>query len=80
MTIVTISYQIGSLGGEVAEHAARLLNLELIDRQQVHTLAESCDDEYKDACSAYALEEFGGFLERLSFDRPAYKSLFEALN
>ena len=80
MTILTISYQIGSFGGEVAEHAARLLNLELIDRHQVHTLAESCDDEYKDACSAYALEEFGGFLERLSFDRPAYKSLFEALN
>ncbi|MBW2429142.1 MAG: cytidylate kinase family protein [Deltaproteobacteria bacterium] len=80
MTVVTLSYQIGSLGGEVAQHTARLLNLELIDRHQVHTLAESCDDEYKDACSTYALEEFGGFLERLSFDRPAYKSLFEALN
>jgi cytidylate kinase len=80
MAVVTISYQIGSLGGEVAQHAAQLLNLELIDSHQVHTLAESCDDEYKDACSAYALEEFGGILERLSFDRPAYKSLFEALN
>ncbi len=80
MTVLTISYQIGSLGGEVARHTARLLDLELVDSHQVHRLAESCDDEYKDACSAYALEEFGGFLERLSFDRPAYKSLFEALN
>ena len=80
MAVVTISYQIGNLGGEVAQRAAQLLNLELIDSHQVHTLAESCDDEYKDACSAYALEEFGGILERLSFDRPAYKSLFEALN
>ncbi len=80
MAVVTISYQIGSLGGEVAQHVAQLLNLELIDSHQVHMLAKSCDDEYKDACSAYALEEFGGLLERLSFDRPAYKSLFEALN
>ena len=80
MAVVTISYQIGSLGGKVAQRAAQLLNLELIDHQQVHKLAESCDDEYKDACSTYALEEFGGFLERLSFDRPAYKSLFEGLN
>ena len=80
MAVVTISYQIGSLGDGVAQRAAQLLNLELIDSHQVHTLAESCDAEYKDACSAYALEEFGGILERLSFDRPAYKSLFEALN
>jgi cytidylate kinase len=80
MAVVTISRQTGSTGDEIAALLAKKLNHELIDDQKIHFLAESCDDEYKDACSAYEMEKFQGFFERLSFNRPAYKSLFESLN
>ena len=80
MAIVTISRQTGSKGEEIAALLAKKLNHELIDDEKIHSLAESCDDEYKDACSAYEMEKFRGFFERLSFNRPAYKSLFESLN
>ena len=80
MAVVTISRQIGSKGNEIAALLAKKLNHELIDDEKIHALAENCDDEYKDACSAYEMEKFQGFFERLSFNRPAYKSLFESLN
>ena len=80
MSVITISRQTGSRGDEIAALLAKKLNHELIDDEKIHTLAESCDDEYKDACSAYEMEKFQGFFERLSFNRPAYKSLFESLN
>jgi cytidylate kinase len=80
MAVVTISRQTGSKGDEIAALLAEKLNHELIDDEKIHSLAESCDDEYKDACSAYEMEKFQGFFERLSFNRPAYKSLFESLN
>jgi cytidylate kinase len=80
MAVVTISRQTGSKGDEIAVLLAKKLNHELIDDEKIHSLAESCDDEYKDACSAYEMEKFQGFFERLSFNRPAYKSLFESLN
>ena len=80
MAVVTISRQTGSRGDEIAAMLAKKLNHELIDDEKIHALAESCDDEYKDACSAYEMEKFQGFFERLSFNRPAYKSLFESLN
>ncbi len=80
MAVVTISRQTGSKGDEIAALLAKKLNHELIDDEKIHSLAESCDDEYKDACSAYEMEKFQGFFERLSFNRPAYKSLFESLN
>ena len=40
---------------------AKRLNHELIGDEKIHSLAESCDDEYKDACSAYEMEKFQGF-------------------
>jgi cytidylate kinase len=80
MAVVTISRQTGSRGDEIAALLAKKMNHELIDDEKIHSLAESCDDEYKDACSAYEMEKFQGFFERLSFNRPAYKSLFESLN
>ena len=80
MAVVTISRQTGSKGDEIAALLAQKLNHELIDDEKIHSLAESCDDEYKDACSTYEMEKFQGFFERLSFHRPAYKSLFESLN
>ena len=80
MAVVTISRQTGSKGNEIAALLAERLNHELIGDEKIHSLAESCDDEYKDACSAYEMEKFQGFFERLSFNRPAYKSLFESLN
>jgi cytidylate kinase len=80
MAVVTISRQTGSRGDEIAALLAKKLNYELIDDEKIHFLAQSCDDEYKDACSVYEMEKFQGFFERLSFNRPAYKSLFESLN
>jgi cytidylate kinase len=80
MAVVTISRQTGSKGDQIAALLAKKLNHELIDDEKIHSLAESCDDEYKDACSAYEMEKFQGFFERLSFNRPAHKSLFESLN
>jgi cytidylate kinase len=80
MAVVTIARQTGSKGEEIAAILVKKLNHELIDDEKIHFLAESCDDDYKDACSAYEMEKFQGFFERLSFNRPAYKSLFESLN
>lgn len=80
MAVVTIARQTGSKGDKIAALLANKLNHELIDDEKIHSLAESCDDDYKDACSAYEMEKFQGFFERLSFNRPAYKSLFESLN
>lgn len=80
MAVITISRQTGSKGDDIAALLAKKLDHELIDDAKIHSLAESCDDEYQDACSAYEMEKFQGFFERLSFNRPAYKSLFESLN
>ncbi|MBW1778581.1 MAG: cytidylate kinase family protein [Deltaproteobacteria bacterium] len=80
MAVVTISRQTGSLGEEIAALLSKRLNHELVDDQKIHKLAESCDDEYKSACSAYEVEAFKGWFERVTFNRPAYRSLFEALN
>lgn len=80
MAVITISRQTGSLGEEIAAQLSQNLKHELIDDRKIHELAESCDDEYKTACSAYEMETFKGFFERITFNRPAYRSLFEALN
>jgi cytidylate kinase len=80
MAVVTISRQTGSSGDEIAAQLAKNTGCELINDEKIHRLAESCDDDYKDACSAYEKETFGGILDRLAFDRPAYRSLFGALN
>lgn len=80
MAAITISRQTGSEGDEIALLVAERLGFELINDEKIHRLAEKCDEDYRDACSAYELESFKGFFERLFYDRPAYKSLFEALN
>ena len=80
MAVITISRQTGSLGEEIAFSLSKMLDYEVVDDRKIHELAESCDDEYKTACVAFEMETFRGFFERLSFNRPAYKSLFESLN
>jgi cytidylate kinase len=55
------------------------MELELVGRDQVHELAQSCDPEYSRACDLYETEHGPGFFERIFFDRPSYTSLFEAL-
>lgn len=79
MNIVTISRLVGSYGDEIAAIVAERLGLEFIGRTALHEQALSCDPEYSDACSLYEAEHGPGFFERLFFDRPAHKSLFEAL-
>lgn len=79
MNIVTISRLVGSYGDIIAATVARKLGLELLGRDQVHDLAESCDPEFRDACTAYENEHGPGFFERIFFDSPSYTSLFEAL-
>jgi cytidylate kinase len=79
MRIVTISRQVGAYGDVIAAILARKLGLELIGRDQIHILAQSCDPEYNDVCQIYESEHGPGFFERLFLDRPSYTSLFEAL-
>lgn len=79
MNIVTISRLVGSYGDIIAATVARKLGLELLGRDQVHDLAESCDPEFRDACTAYENEHGPGFFERIFFDSPSYTSLFQAL-
>ena len=81
MAIITISRQIGSKGDEIASLVASKLNYELITREIIHQKAESCDLDFKTACSAYEAEEKPkGFFERLFFGEPAYTALFESMN
>lgn len=79
MNIVTVSRLVGSYGDIIAATTARKLGLELLGRDQVHDLAESCDPEFRDACTAYENEHGPGFFERIFFDSPSYTSLFQAL-
>ncbi|MCA1959264.1 MAG: cytidylate kinase family protein [Desulfomonile sp.] len=79
MQIVTISTQVGSYGEVIAALVARTLGLELISREKVHELAQTCDADYRDACSLYETEHGPGFLRRIFFDKPSHTSLFESL-
>lgn len=79
MNIITVSRLVGSYGDEIAAKVAERMGLEFIGRTGLHELALSCDPEYSDACTLYEEEHGPGFFERLFFDRPAHKSLFEAL-
>jgi cytidylate kinase len=80
MPIVTISRQPGSLAVDIVKIVAERYNLEVIDQEIIHNLATDCDPRYKDACTLYEKEVFTSFFERLMLDRPAYRSLFEALH
>jgi cytidylate kinase len=80
MPIITISRQPGSYGPQVAQALADRLGLEVIRRSRLHQLAQACDPEYENACRLYERETFSGFFERMMIDRPAYRSLFEALH
>ncbi|MCX5872353.1 MAG: cytidylate kinase family protein [Deltaproteobacteria bacterium] len=79
MRIVTISRLVGSYADVIAATVARRMGLELVGRDQVHNMAQSCDSEYSRACSLYETEHGPGFFERIFFDRPSYTSLFESL-
>jgi len=79
MRIVTISRFVGSYADVIAATVARRMGLELIGRDQVHQMAQTCDPEYSRACSLYETEHGPGFFERIFFDRPSYTSLFESL-
>ena len=81
MGIVTVSRQVGSFGDEIAALAAKKLGYEHIDREHIHKLAQSCDDQFRQACQAYEAEtKPHGFFERLTFSNPAHAALFASLN
>lgn len=80
MFAVSISRQSGSKGDEIARLLAAKLQFEFVDEEEIHRLAESCDNDYKNICSTYEQESFRSIVERFSFDKPAYRSLFEGLN
>jgi cytidylate kinase len=79
MNIVTLSRQVGSYGDLIAAMVAEKLRLELIDRDQIHKMAQNCDPEYGELCVTYESEHGPGFFERMFFDRPSCTSMFEAL-
>ena len=80
MTVVTISRQVGSFGDEIAEAVAEKLNFRLVGQEEIHALASSCDQGFKDACALFEREVPKGFMERFFFHNPAYISLFESLH
>lgn len=79
MNIITVSRLVGSYGDDIAEKIAEKMGIEFVGRTGLHELAMSCDLEYREACTLYETEHGPGFFERLFFDRPSHKSLFEAL-
>jgi len=79
MNILTVSRLVGSYGDEIAANVAQRMGLEFVGRNGLHELAMTCDPEYSDACGLYETEHGPGFFERLFFDRPSQRSLFEAL-
>lgn len=79
MRILTLSRQVGSYGDVIAALVARRLGMELVNREKVHELAQTCDPDYSDACAAYESEHGPGFIERLFFNKPPHTSLFHAL-
>jgi len=79
VAIIAISRQVGSWGDEIAALTAKQLDYELVGRDEIHALAETCDAEFKDACALYESEIPRGFWERHFFKNPSYTSLFEAL-
>lgn len=81
MAVVAISRKVGSYGEEIAALAAAGLGYRLVGREEVHRLAQACDDGFKQACSAFEAEEqTGGLWERLAFGDPAHAALFASLN
>lgn len=79
MNIITVSRLVGSYGDDIAAKVAEKMGLEFVGRTGLHELAMSCDLEYREACTLYETEHGPSFFERLFFDRPSHKSLFEAL-
>lgn len=81
MAVVAISRKVGSYGDEIAALVAKRLGYRLVDRQQVHRLAQDCDDEFRRACAVFEAEQSrGGLWEHLFFGDPAHAALFAALN
>ncbi len=51
MHIITISRLVGAYGDVIAAIVARRMGLDLIGREELHEMAQSCDPEYRDACA-----------------------------
>ena len=79
MAVVTISRKVGSFGDEIGALVAEKLGYKLVNREDFHALATSCDLDFKKACSLFEEEKAPGFLERSFFREPAYASLFASL-
>jgi cytidylate kinase len=79
MSVVAISRQVGSWGDEIAAMVAKQLGLQLMSREQMHIMAQACDDDFKRACSLYADEVPNRFWDRHFFSSPTHKALFESL-
>ncbi|MGD9125681.1 MAG: cytidylate kinase family protein [Desulfarculaceae bacterium] len=79
MAVITISRKVGSLGEETAELVAKELGYRLVSRQEVHQMAQACDDDVKKACSIFETEISSGFFERFFLRDPSYRSLFSSL-
>lgn len=81
MAVVAISRKVGSYGDEIAALVAQRLGYRLVDRDQVHRLAQECDDEFRRVCAAFEAEQGrGGLWEQLAFGDPAHAALFASLN
>ncbi len=80
MAIITISRKVGSWGDDIAARLADDLGYKLVTREEIHRLAQDCDDDVKKACALFESELPKGFRERFLFKDPSYTSLFKSLN
>ncbi|MBW1712634.1 MAG: cytidylate kinase family protein [Deltaproteobacteria bacterium] len=79
MAIITISYQAGSLGAEIARGLSADLGYKLIDREDFVSLAKKYDPELAAKLEKVDQPKGLGFFQRLFFSSPVYLSFFEAL-
>lgn len=79
MAVVTISRQAGSLGDEVARELASELGYHLVTPQEMHQLAVSYDPDFAGSVKDLERERGLGFLERIFFAQPVFKSLYAAV-
>lgn len=80
MAIITVSRKVGSWGETISKLAAEKLGYRVVTPEEFHRLAESCDSDFRKACSVFETEMPGGMIERFFLRDPAYTSLFESLN
>lgn len=79
MAIITISRQIGSLGNEIAQKSADLLNYSLIDIHSINEMVSEYSSDFSKEMITLADESRPGFFDRFFYQQSVYSNLISAL-